>query len=224
LSERKNCRRRQRRAAATGLRRAPAWRAATTNNVTQRYRAERTDARPLRTMKALFNHRASTAYKDLTMKLWLKRTLIGIFGASVLFGGLAACSHRTHGGYGWQAMSEEDAAKMKAKMIDKVGSRLELDEAQKAKLGVLADKLREQRNALIGNTTDPRAEFASLVAGPSFDRAKAKTLVDAKTGAITAKSPEVITAMADFYDSLKPEQQAKVREFMARRGHHGWRG
>ncbi len=30
--------------------------------------------------------------------------------------------------------------------------------------------------------------------------------------------------MADFYDSLKPEQQAKVREFMARRGHHGWRG
>jgi len=175
-------------------------------------------------MKALFNHRASTACKDLTMKLWLKRTLVGIFGASVLFGGLAACSHRMHGGYGWQAMSEEDAAKMKAKMIDKVGSRLELDEAQKARLGVLADKLREQRNALIGNTTDPRAKFASLVAGPSFDRAKAKTLVDAKTGAITAKSPEVIAAMADFYDSLKPEQQAKVREFMARRGHHGWRG
>ena len=24
--------------------------------------------------------------------------------------------------------------------------------------------------------------------------------------------------MADFYDSLKPEQQAKVREFMASRG------
>jgi hypothetical protein len=34
----------------------------------------------------------------------------------------------------------------------------------------------------------------------------------------------VIAAMADFYDSLKPEQQAKVREFMARRGgRHGWR-
>lgn len=155
------------------------------------------------------------------MKPWLKRTLIGVFGISVLFGGLAACSHRAHHGYGWHAMSEEDAAKMKARMIDKIGSRLELDDAQKAKLGILADKLREQRNALVGTTTDPRAEIGSLVAGPTFDRAKAKTIVDAKTGAITAKSPEVIAAMADFYDSLKPEQQAKVREFMANRG-RGW--
>jgi len=155
------------------------------------------------------------------MKAWLKRTLIGIFGASVLFGSLAACSHRPHYGYGGSAMSEEDAAKMKAKMIDKVASRLDLDEAQKAKLGVVADKVRAQRNALVGTTNDPRAELQSLVAGPTFDRAKAKSLVEAKTGAITAQSPEVIAAMADFYDSLKPEQQAKVREFMASRG-RGW--
>jgi periplasmic protein CpxP/Spy len=156
------------------------------------------------------------------MKPWLKRTLIGVFGASVLFGGLAACSHRGHyGAYGSHAMSEEDAAKMKARMIDKAANRLDLDEAQKAKLGVLADKLRAQRNALVGGTTDPRAELQSLVAGPSFDRAKAQAFVAAKTGAITAQSPEVIAAIADFYDSLKPGQQAKVREFMASRG-RGW--
>jgi protein CpxP len=159
------------------------------------------------------------------MKTWIKRTLIGVFGATVLFGGMAACSHRGHyGSYGWGAMNEEDAAKMKTRMIEKAASRLDLDEAQKTKLGVLADKLRAQRNALVGATTDPRAELQSLVAGPTFDRAKAKSLVDAKTGAITTQSPEVIAAMADFYDSLKPEQQAKVREFMAKRGHHGWRG
>ena len=156
------------------------------------------------------------------MKTWLKRTLVGVFGASVLFGGMAACSHRMHHGAGWHTMSEDDAAAMKARLIDRAGSRLDLDEAQKAKLGVLADRLREQRNALVGGT-DPRAEIASLVAGPSFDRAKAKGLVDAKTGAITAKSPEVIAAMADFYDSLKPEQQAKVREYV-QRGRRGWRG
>ena len=157
------------------------------------------------------------------MKTWLKRTLIGAFGASILFGGMAACSHRAgYGGYGWHAMNDEDAAKMKARMIDKAGSRLALDDAQKAKLGVLADKLRAQRNALVGSTTDPRAELQSLVAGPSFDRAKAKSLVEAKTGAINTQSPEVIAAMADFYDSLKPEQQAKVRELMASRGRAGW--
>jgi Spy/CpxP family protein refolding chaperone len=157
------------------------------------------------------------------MKPWIKRALIGIFGASVLFGGLAACSHRGAYSHGWQAMSEEDAAKLKAKMVERVGSKLDLDEAQKAKLGVLADKLREQRNALVGSGGDPRAEMAAVVAGPTFDRAKAKSLVEAKTSAINSKSPEVIGAMADFYDSLKPEQQAKLREWMDKRGHGRWR-
>ena len=153
------------------------------------------------------------------MKTWLKRTLIGVFGASVLFGSLAACSHRHHG-YGWQGMSDEDAAKAKAKMVDRIGGRLDLDEAQKAKLGAVADQLRAQRQALVG-TTDPRAELQSLVAGSTFDRAKAKALVDGKTQTVQAKSPELIAAVGDFYDSLKPEQQQKVRDFM-QRGRHGW--
>ena len=106
------------------------------------------------------------------MKRWLKRTLIGVFGASVLFGGLAACSHRHHH-HNWQSMSEEDAAKMRARMIDRVAGRLDLDDAQKAKLGVVADQLRAGRQALRGST-DPRTEVQSLVAGNTFDRAKAK--------------------------------------------------
>ena len=153
------------------------------------------------------------------MKPWIKRTLIGVFGASVLFGGLAACSHRHHG-YGWQGMSEEDAAKAKARMVERVGSRLELDDAQKAKLGALADQLRAQRQALVGGT-DPRTEIQSLVAGSTFDRAKAKAFIDGKAQTIQAKSPELIAAVGDFYDSLKPEQQQKVRDFMSR-GRHGW--
>ena len=154
------------------------------------------------------------------MKTWLKRTLIGLAAATTLFGGLAAWAHNHHG-HGWRTMTEEDAATMKARMVDKVGSKLDLDATQKAKLGVLADKLREQRNALVGSTTNPRAELQALMAGPSFDRNKATVLIQDKVGAVNAKSPEVINAMGDFYDSLKPEQQAKVREFMARRGHRG---
>ena len=160
------------------------------------------------------------ASKGIHMKRWLKRTLIGVFGASVLFGGLAACSHRYHHGGDWNSMSDEDVAKRKAWMIDRVSSRLDLDEAQKAKLGALADQLRAQRQALVGGT-DPRAEIQSLVAGNTFDRAKAKALIDGKTQTIQAKSPELIASLGDFYDSLNPQQQQKVRDFMSR-GHHGW--
>ena len=38
----------------------------------------------------------------------------------------------------------------------------------------------------------------------------------------TVRDAELIAALADFYDSLKPEQQAKVRELMASRGHGRW--
>jgi len=156
------------------------------------------------------------------MKPWLKRTLIGVVGAFALFGTFAAFSHGAHR-HGWHAMSEEDAAKMKARLVEKAGEKLDLDAAQKAKLGAVADKLREQRNAFVADTKDPRAELQSLIAGPTFDRNKAQVLVQAKTQAVQLKSPEVIAAMADFYDSLRPEQQAKVRE-MLQRGRRGWRG
>ena len=154
------------------------------------------------------------------MRPWIKRTFIGLFSASVLVGGLTACGHRHHDG--WQ-MSDADAQKMRERMIDRVSRELTLDDAQKQRLGVLADKLREQRQALVGSTTDPRAELQALVTGTTFDRARAQALVESKTNAVRTKSPEVITAMADFYDSLRQDQQQKVREFMAKR-RGGWRG
>ena len=155
------------------------------------------------------------------MKAWIKRTFIGLFGASLLFGGIAACSHRHHGDGNWQ-ISEEDSAKFKTKMVERVGKELELDAAQKERLGALADALRAQRIALVGTTTDPRAEAQALVTGPTFDSARAQSVIDAKTAALQSKSPEVIAALAAFYDGLNPVQQQKVRDFMGKR--HGWRG
>jgi protein CpxP len=156
------------------------------------------------------------------MKRWLQRTLIGVFGASVVLGGLSACGHGGH--HGWHDrgnFSEADATKMRERLLERAGQRLQLDEAQKQRLAVLADKLHEQRAALVG-ATDPRAEFRALLAGPTFDRSGAQALVEAKTAALRSKSPEVIAAAADFFDGLRPEQQQQVREFLAKR-RGGWR-
>jgi protein CpxP len=153
------------------------------------------------------------------MKPWIKRALFGLFGASVALGGLTACSHR-HDGHGWQNATPEEQARFRGRMIDRVASKLDLNEDQKKRLAVVADKLREQRLAVVGQTTDPRAEVQALVAGEKFDRARAQALVTEKTAAINTKGPEVIAALGDFYDSLNPAQQAKVREFMQHR--RGW--
>ncbi len=151
------------------------------------------------------------------MRPWIKRTLFGLFGATIILGGVTACGHRHEGG--WQ-MSAQDQAKFRDKMVERVSDKLELNADQKAKLGLLADKLQEQRAAFKGKTADPRAEVQALVAGEKFDRSRAQALVTEKAGAITGKSPEVIAAAGDFYDSLTTAQQTKVRDFMQRRS--GW--
>lgn len=155
------------------------------------------------------------------MKPWLKKSLIGLFGAGVLLGGLSACGHRHHGGEAWHA-SAEDAAKWRERVVERAAKELQLDDAQKARLGALFDKLREQRAALVGSTANPRAEISALIKGDKFDAARAQALIEDKTGAVRAKSPEVIAALAGFYDTLKPEQQQKVRDYLDKRHGHGW--
>lgn len=159
------------------------------------------------------------------MRPWLKRALIGIFGVSILTGGLAACSHQRHYGYFGDRTTEADRAQKRAHMVDKASRKLDLDAAQKAKLTVLADTLEAQRQSMKASGGEPHAELRAVLSGTQFDRAKAQTLVDAKTTAVRSASPAVIGAAADFYDSLKPEQQQKVREVLDRWGHHrGGRG
>lgn len=152
------------------------------------------------------------------MRPWIKRGLLGLSGLAIALGGLTACGHH-RGPAGWNASPEEQAA-MRDRMVTRISSKLELNAEQQAKLATLADRLQEQRRALRGEAADPRAEWTALIAGPQFDRARAQALVSGKAAAVEAGSPKVIAAAGDFYDSLTPVQQAKVREFLQHRG--GW--
>ncbi|GAB3649347.1 Spy/CpxP family protein refolding chaperone [Ramlibacter alkalitolerans] len=150
------------------------------------------------------------------MKPWIRRSLAGLFAVLTL-GALAGCGHhRDHAAWG---ASAEDQARHRAHVVDRVAARLELDEAQKDKLAVLVEKLQAQRTALAGQP-DPRAQFQALVAGDKFDRAGAQALLQKAASALETRSPEVIAALGDFYDSLDARQQARVREFLQHR--RGW--
>jgi len=155
------------------------------------------------------------------MKTWIRRSLIGLFGVAVIAGGVAACG-LPHRGHGFTPLSADDAARWRQRAIERATAKLQLDAAQQQKLGALFDTLREQRNALIGSTADPRADMAALIAGTRFDRARAQALVDHKTAALVAGAPQAIAALGDFYDSLDAGQQGKLRDLLGRR-RHGWR-
>ncbi len=153
------------------------------------------------------------------MKPWIKRSLMAFTGVTLAVGGLAACGTRHHER---GPMSPEKIAEVRGKVVERITSKLDLNAEQQQKLNVLADKVQAQRTALIGQTPSPRAEFSALVAGEKFDRARALNLLDEKTRVVQVSSPDVINAMADFYDSLNPTQQAEVRERMGQR--KGWFG
>ncbi|MGC4394226.1 Spy/CpxP family protein refolding chaperone [Hydrogenophaga sp. T2] len=150
------------------------------------------------------------------MKPWIRRTLIVLTSVTVLAGGLAACGHRPHHG----PASPEQVAEWRGKAVERVSRKLDLDTAQRQKLDVLADKLVAQRQAMMGPAGEPREAMRALVAGEKFDRARALHLLDEKTRVLQVATPEVINALADFYDSLNPTQQAEVRGFLEKR--RGW--
>ena len=153
------------------------------------------------------------------MKPWIKKSLIGFASVTVLLGGLTACGSRGHHGEGWSA---ERVSEVRGKVVNKISGKLELDVAQKQKLGVLADQIIASRTAFRGESADPRGDFKALIAGEKFDRAAAQTLLDQKTQAIQGNAPQTLNALADFYDSLNAEQQKQVREKLEHR--HGWWG
>lgn len=146
------------------------------------------------------------------MKTWIKRTLVAATSITVLLGGLAACGHRgEHRQGGW---SEERITEMRGKAIERISSKLELNAEQQQKLGVLADEMLAARKTVKGDSAHPRDAFKALIAGEKFDRSKAQELLDQKTQVVQGIAPRVIEAMANFYDSLTPAQQAQVRERM----------
>ena len=154
------------------------------------------------------------------MKTATRRILVGLASAAVLLGSLAACS--TRGPASW---TPERAAEMRGRMVERISQRLDLNAEQKRRLDVVAAALEAQRQALRGDSADPRADIRALVAGERFDRGQAQALLEQKIAAVQQQGPKVLDALADFYDGLTPEQQQKLRERLdqPRRG-WGWHG
>lgn len=161
------------------------------------------------------------------MKTWIKRTLIGTAAAVALLGGLAAWADRHHGHRdfaGWRALTAAEAAPLQGRVLERAARKLDLDAAQKDKLAALADRVRESRNAMVSASANPRDELSAAIAGRTFDRDRVAALVQSQLGAANKESPALITAAADFYDSLRPAQQVELRALLERGGRHGGQG
>ncbi len=118
------------------------------------------------------------------------------------------------------AFAERGEGKRLDKMVERVSSKLDLDDTQTQALEEFAAELAETRQLMRGTDGGLRSEFSALLSAQSFDQGEALSLINERAAAVQANAPELVAAAALFFDGLSEEQKAQVQEFMEKRGRH----
>jgi protein CpxP len=144
----------------------------------------------------------------------MKRTSklsILVVGALVVVGTITACSFRG------------DPEHRTQWILEKVTTKLELNDAQQVQLKNVSDEIQAARQATEQQFGDDREQFLALLEQPTLDQDKILSLVRSRTETFNERAPDIVAALGEFYDGLTGEQQAEVREFIQEHqesGHH----
>lgn len=131
------------------------------------------------------------------------KIIIGAFTAIIIAITIAACGiHKKH----------SDPEKHLSYMVEKITDELILNDAQSMKLDALKNTLLNTYQEAKQSRTSAHQEIETLISQPTLDQTQLLELVTQKTEKINDKAPEVISAIANFYDSLDSQQQATILE------------
>ena len=140
------------------------------------------------------------------------RYIVAILSAVGIAMAFTACGHHSrHHGSGDYAVRH----------IEKLGKELNLNEAQTVKLNAVTETLRKGRETLRSRHDETRKAALALLDQPKLDRQRATNLVQQTARDISERAPEMIAALGEFYDSLTPPQQQKLREEVKERMEYG---
>lgn len=97
-------------------------------------------------------------------------------------------------------------------MVEKITKKLSLSEDQVAKLEIAKTELLAIKKDMNAQRQTMRTSFVDMIEKPTLDQQTILSMVKEKTQTVNDKAPQVVVALAGFYDSLNPEQQEKLRE------------
>ena len=103
-------------------------------------------------------------------------------------------------------------------MVERVGNNLDLDDGQRARLESLSNTLMESRRAI--HDGYEHALILASIEGETLNQSELSTLITNKLDAARLQTPQIVASLAEFYDSLTPEQQQQAREKLARMAEH----
>jgi len=147
------------------------------------------------------------------MKTFIIVALITV--SLLIFGGMAFAKYR--GG-----CSGPDGRM--AWMAGRISSRLSLDAPQQERLNDLLGRFSGLRQEFRLTREQGRDEISRLISAPRLDREQARFMLEQRQELLKQKGPEIIEAVADFTDSLSPEQREQLIAWINshRHGHFGY--
>lgn len=152
------------------------------------------------------------------MKRKAKIIVLGLGAVTLLGGSLVACGHKY-----------KDPEQRAEWITDKVASKLELNQEQRAHLDKLSDTILKAKETHIKDKEQSRQEVLAMLKEKTFDQGKALAMVKEKTSFVEQQAPAVISAYAELHDTLSDEQRAQISEHLSehferhnryRWGHH----
>ena len=89
--------------------------------------------------------------------------------------------------------------------------KLDLNEEQKAKLDVLKEQVLAAKSEMKSSREKDLSTVQELLSQPKFDQQRAQGVINGHIQNLSTRSPEIVAALGEFWDSLNPDQQAKVK-------------
>lgn len=143
--------------------------------------------------------------------------LVGIAALTLT---LSACGHNRH--KNWHS-EEGTSPERVTKAVDKVFSKVDANDEQKAKITKIANQAIAQLKPLRADMRGTRKEALDLLAADTIDRAAIETLRADRMAKADQASTVLSAAMADIAEVLTPEQRVIAKDKIGDRmgGHWG---
>lgn len=158
-------------------------------------------------------HRPARRSAVFRRRFWIAGALAGALT-------LGACGH--HRG-GWHGGGDDPSARIEH-MVERVFSRVDATDEQKAKITTIASDAYRDLAPLRGQFRSARKDALNLLTAQEVDSAAIEALRSSQVELLDKASNRASTAMTEIAQVLTPEQRAQVREKIAARmeKRRGW--
>lgn len=145
-----------------------------------------------------------------------RQIAIGLTAAVAITTIISACGHRSHSWHHDETVSSEKVTKM----VDKIFSRVDASDEQKASISKIANKVVAEISPMRSEMRSTRGEALKLLSAAQIDRAAIETLRVDRMASATRASEIISVAMADIAEVLTPEQRQQASDKISKRMKH----